>query len=73
MTDFKPYEPELKFNALVTKEEALLIKKIREIGYGSVTIHLVNKKIIRFEITSSELVKDIDNNKIKVVLEEILE
>ena len=73
MTDFKPYEPEAKFNALINKEEALLLKKIREIGYGSVTVHLVNKKIIRFEINTSELIKDIDNNKVKIVLEEIIE
>lgn len=72
MTEFKPYEPETKFNALITKEEALLLKKIREIGYGSVTVHLVNKKIIRFEINTSELIKDLDPNKLKIVLESII-
>jgi len=69
MTDFKPYEPETKFEAQITKEEAVLLKKLREIGYGSVTVYVVNKKILRFETTTSELIKDIEVIKFKVTEE----
>ena len=69
MTEFKPYEPEAKFEALITKEEAVLLKKLREIGYGSVTVYVVNKKIVRFETTTSELIKDIEVVKFKVTEE----
>ena len=69
MTDFKPYEPEAKFEAQITKEEAVLLKKLREIGYGSVTVYVVNKKILRFETTISELIKDIEVIKFKVTEE----
>lgn len=70
--DFKPYEPEPKLEALITKDEAILISKLREVGYGAVTIHIVNKKIIRFEINTSELMKDIDPNKLKIIIAEVI-
>lgn len=66
MTEFKPYETPIKHKVEVTPEEALLLKKIKEINYGQVTIHLVNKKIIRFETTTSELVKDIQEIHLKI-------
>jgi len=58
MSDFKPYEEDLFYKVVLSKDEALLIQRIRDTGYGSVTVHMVNKKIVRTETVDSELTKD---------------
>jgi len=58
MSEFKPYEKEQTYKAVLTKDEVLIIQKLRLIGFGSMTIHLVANKPIRTEITSSELIRD---------------
>lgn len=71
MSEFKPYIPEDTYKVVLTKNEALLIQKIREISYGAVTVHLVNKKIVRTETTNSELTRDQEKDEITIALEVI--
>lgn len=58
---FVPYEPEKHYKAILTKDEAVMLEEIRKVGFGTVTIHISAKKIIRLETTNSILVKDIAN------------
>ena len=69
MSDFKPYEPEETYKVVLSKDEALLIQKLRSIGYGAVTVHLVNKKIVRLETVSSELAADKKKESVTIALE----
>jgi hypothetical protein len=69
MSDFKPYELEEKYKVVLSKDEALLIQKIRDTGYGSVTVHMVNKKIVRLETISSELAVDRKKESVTIALE----
>ena len=69
MSDFKPYEKEEKYKVLLSKDEALLIQKLRSTGYGSVTVHLVANKIARTETVSSELTKDAKKGTVTIALE----
>lgn len=71
MSDFKPYEPEETYKVVLTKDEALLIQKIRAVGYGSVTVHLASNKIIRLETVHSELAKDKKGEVVTIALEVI--
>jgi hypothetical protein len=70
---YKPYAPEDTYKVLLTKDEALLIQKIRDVRYGSVTTHLVNRKIVRTETISSELTKDRKADSVTIALEVINE
>lgn len=69
MSDFKPYTPEETYKVVLTKDEALLIQKLRNIGYGSVTVHMVDGKIIRLETIHSELSKDRKSESVTIALE----
>lgn len=69
MSDFKPYEKEESYKVILSKDEALLIQKIRETGYGSITVHLVASKIVRTETISSELTKDAKKGIVTIALE----
>jgi hypothetical protein len=69
MTEFKPYEKEEQYKVVLSKDEALLIQKLRETGYGSVTVHMVSNKIVRTETISSELTKDAKNSTVTIALE----
>jgi len=69
--DFKPYAPEETYKVVLTRDEALLIQKIRETGYGAVTVHVVANKIVRTETVSSELTKDRKKETVTIALEVI--
>ena len=69
MNDFEPYIEEQQYKVMLSKDEALLIEKIRNIGYGSITVHLVNKKIVRTESLISELTKDRKKDTVTIALE----
>lgn len=71
MSDFKPYEKENMYKCTLTKDEALLVQKIRDISYGSVVVHLVNKKIVRTETVDSELTKDRKGAEVTIAFEVI--
>ena len=58
MMEFKPYEKESTYKCELSKDEALLIQKVRNIGYGQVTAHMVAGKIVRTEEVRSELSKE---------------
>ena len=69
--DFKPYKEEEKYKVLLSKDETLLIQKMRDLGYGSMTIHLVAGKIVRTQTTISELTKDAKKGTVTIALEVI--
>jgi len=69
MSDFKPYEKDEQYKVVLSKDEVLLIQKLRSVGYGSVTVHMVNRKIVRTETISSELTKDAREGKVTIALE----
>ena len=71
MSDFKPYEKEETYKVVLSKDEALLIQKIRETGYGSVSTHLAAGRIIRLETVQSELARDKKGEKVTIALEVI--
>lgn len=70
MSDFKPYEKEPTYRVELTKKEAQLIQKLRGIAYGSVTAHIVNKKLVRTETINSQM-GDEDNSEITIAYEVI--
>lgn len=67
--NFKPYEKEDEYKVVLTKDEALLIQRLRKAQWGSITVHLVNGKIVRIETISSELVQDTKNENISIAME----
>jgi len=67
--DFVPYQKEETYKVILSKDETLLIQKIRETGYGEITIHIVANKIVRTETVSSELTKDRKKEIVKIALE----
>lgn len=71
MSDFKPYEPEEMYKVVLSKDEVLLIQRMREIKYGSIVIHFVKGKPIRTETTNSEMTNEAKENKITVEYEVI--
>jgi hypothetical protein len=73
MSEFKPYEPEKMYRCELSRDEALMIQKIREVKYGQVIVHKAGGNIVRTETTSSELMKDIRGEKIEIAIETILE
>lgn len=72
-TEFKPYEQEKKYKCILTKDETLLIQKIREVKFGSIIIHKAGGNIVRTETTSSEMMKDIRDGNVKIAIETIIE
>ena len=58
-----------EFKVVLSKDEALLIQKIRDMNYGSLTVHLVNKKIIRTETMDSEITKDRRKDTVTIAIE----
>jgi hypothetical protein len=71
VSDFVPYKPEDTYKCELNHAEATLIQKIRDIGYGSIKVHVVNRKIIRTETTHSELSEDDKGKEITIALEVI--
>ena len=71
MNEFKPHTTEELYICELTKDEALLIQRIRDMNYGSITVHLVNKKIVRTETVDSELMKDRKNDSVTIAFEVI--
>lgn len=69
MSEFKPFESEPCYKVVLSKDEALLIQKIRSTGYGSITVHIVNNKVIRTETVSSELTKDRNKESVTIAYE----
>ena len=69
MNDFKPYVEEETYKVVLSKDEALLVEKIRDVSYGSITVHLVNKQIVRTETINSELTKDRKKDTVTIAVE----
>jgi len=55
---FKPYKPEEKMIASITKREAVLIAKLRRHAYGKFLIHKINGTLVRVEINDSQLIEE---------------
>jgi hypothetical protein len=68
-SDFKPYVEERTYKVVLSMDEALLIQKLREMSYGAITVHLVNKKIVRTETVNSELTKDRKKEAVTIAVE----
>lgn len=71
MNTFKPYEKEDTYKVLLSRDETLILQKLRGIGYGTMTIHMVAGKPVRTEITNSEMVKDAKGESITIAYEVI--
>ena len=69
MSDFKPYVEEETYKVILSKDEALLVQKIRQVSYGSITTHIVANKIVRTETINSELMKDKKKDTVTIALE----
>ena len=67
MNDFKPHEPEEMVLVELTKTEALVIQELRKFGYGKLTVHKMNGKVIRVEPNLSKLIKEHDELTIPIV------
>lgn len=71
--DFKPYEKEHLYKCNITRDEALLIQKLREVKFGSVKVHKAGGKIVRTETIASELMKDMREGTVEIAIETIIE
>lgn len=66
--EFKPYEPEDTYQAVLTEGEAFTVQEIRKIKFGSVKVLISGGKITRLETISSELMEE-KKKKDKVVFD----
>lgn len=57
----------------VSKDEALLLQKLRSIKFGSVKVHIVDSKLIRTETTDSEILKEKNDDAITIQVKTIIE
>ena len=62
-----------KYVIELTKEEALLLQKIRSIKFGSVKAHIVESKVVRIETTDSELMSEKSKEAIIIKVESVIE
>lgn len=67
--EFKPYEKEETYNVLLSRDEALIIQRLRSVKYGTMMIHMVAGKPVRIEITNSEMIKDAKGESITIAYE----
>lgn len=58
---FVPDKPEEKVTVTITKREAVVLQKLRQLPYGKILIHKVDGLIIRIEPTTSILIKPNDS------------
>ena len=72
-TEFKPYEKEKSYKCVLSRDEALLIQKIRDVKFGSVVVHKAGGNIVRTETTSSEMMKDARDGRVEIAIETIIE
>ena len=69
MNDFRPYEPVRQYTCVLTKDEALLIQKIRDTKYGYIKISMAGGEITRTETAKSELTKDRRDDSVTIAVE----
>jgi len=53
----------------LSKDELMIIQKLRGIKYGSITVHIVAEKPVRMETTNSEMVRDQEESNITIAFE----
>ena len=73
MSDFKPYEKEKEYRIVVSQDELVLIQKTREVQFGAVKAMMSGGRITRIETSMSELTKDIEDTKVEIAFETIIE
>lgn len=71
--EFKPYEKDPMYKCNITRDEALLLQKIRDVKFGSITVHKAGNKIVRTETKASELMKDTREKRVEIAIETIIE
>lgn len=57
---FAPYTEEKKILIQVTLKEAHLIKMMRLVDYGNITVFKANKQVLRIEANKSIILNEID-------------
>jgi hypothetical protein len=62
---FAPYTEEKKILVQLTLREAHLIKMMRLVDYGNVTIFKANKQVLRVEANKSIILNDIDGKELE--------
>ena len=72
MSDFKPYEPEETYKAILTEGEAFVIQEIRKVKFGSIKVYVSGGRLTRLETINSELMED-KKKKDKIVFDIIPE
>ncbi len=73
MSEFQPYKEEETYKVILTRDETLLIQKLRKIKFGSLKVHKAGDKIVRTETTASELTKDRKADRVTIAFETITE
>lgn len=71
MSEFKPHKEEETFKVILTKDEALVIQKLRSIKFGSLKVHKAGDNIVRTETIASELTKDRKTDRVTIAFETI--
>jgi MoaA/NifB/PqqE/SkfB family radical SAM enzyme len=71
MSEFKPYKPEEMYKVVLSKDEVMLIQKMRDMKYGSLVIHFVGGKPVRTETTNSEMTNEAKDSKVTIEFEVI--
>jgi hypothetical protein len=62
---FAPYTEEKKILIKVTLKEAHLIKMMRLVDYGNITVYKANKQVLRVESNKSIILNDIEGKDIE--------
>lgn len=71
MSDFKPYKPDELYKVVLSKDELMLVQKMRDMKYGSLVIHFVGGKPVRTETTNSEMTNEAKDSKVTIEFEVI--
>lgn len=70
---FKPYEKEPRYKCEISRDEALVIQKIRNIKFGTVIVHLSGGDITRTETNKSELMTDSRKGNVTIAIETVID
>lgn len=62
---FAPYTSEKKILVEVTLKEAHLIKQIRLVDYGNITVFKANKQVLRVEANKSIILNETDGRELE--------
>lgn len=55
--EYKPYTPVEKVSVVITKDEAILLTRLRRYAYGKFIVHKADQKLIRVEVNETQLIQ----------------